>query len=177
MKRKEASADYEAALKNCFDRWEHLRVYGGSDPSFADGVNMNLVRNHIMYYKEKIEETLPPYPEIYHRETPPKVDMDYMARPDEIRENAKISLAQFEGNDSLRYLREAVRELIDTQADRLHIPNILGYETALRMAIAEDDLITMRRYENPERYLQSFEQAANAVRQLEPEEDFQMRFF
>ncbi len=177
MKRKEISADYESALKNCFDRWKHLREYGGSDPSFADGVNMNLVRNHIMYYKEKIEETLPPYHEIYHRETPPKVDMDYMARPDEIRENAKISLAQFEGNECLRYLREAVRELTDTQADRLHIPNILGYETALRTAIAEDDLIAMRRYENSERYLQSFEQTAEAVRQLEPEEDFHMRFF
>lgn len=177
MSRKETPADYESALKNCFDRWEHLREYGGSDPSFADGVNMNLVRNHIMYYKEKIEETLSPYPEIYYRETPPKVDMDYIARPDEIRENAKISLMQFEGNDSLRYLREAVRELTDTQTDRLHIQNILGYETALRTAIAEDDLITMRRYENPERYLQSFEQAAEAVRQLELEENFQMRFF
>lgn len=177
MKRKEVPADYEAALKNSYDRWEHLMVYGGSDPSFADGVNMNLVCNHIMYYKEKIEETLPPYPEIYYRETPQKVDMDYIARPDEIRENAKISLMQFEGNECLRYLREAVRELTDTQADRLHIQNILGYETALRTAIAEDDLITMRRYENPERYLQSFEQAAEAVRQLEPEENFQMRFF
>lgn len=177
MKRKEVSADYGAALKNCFDRWEYLKEYGSSDPSFADGVNMNLVRNHIMYYKGKIEETLPPYPEIYHREIPPEVDMDYIARPDEIRENAKISLMQFEGNECLRYLREAVRELTDTQADRLHIRNILGYETALRTAIAEDDLITMRRYENPESYLKSFEQAAEAVRQLEPEENFQMKFF
>lgn len=32
MKRKETPADYESALKNCFDRWEHLREYGGSDP-------------------------------------------------------------------------------------------------------------------------------------------------
>ena len=177
MSRKETPADYETALKKSYDRWEHLREYGGSDPSYADGVNMNLVRNHIMYYKEKIEETLPPYPEIYHRETPPEVDMDYIARPDEIRENAKISLMQFEGNECLRYLREAVRELTDTQADRLHIRNILGYETALRTAIAENDLITMRRYENPESYLKSFEQAAEAVRQLEPEENFQMKFF
>lgn len=76
----------------------------------------------------------------------------------------------------MRRLREAVRELSDTQTNRLHIRNILGYETALRTAIAEDDLITMRRYENPERYLKSFEQAAEAVRQLEPEENFQMRF-
>lgn len=103
--------------------------------------------------------------------------MDYMARPDEIRKNAKISLTQFEENDSLRHLRETVRELSDAQADRLHIHNILGYETALRTAIAEDDLITMRRYENPERYIESFERAAESVRQIEPEEDFQMKFF
>lgn len=177
MRVKETPADYEAALKNCFDRWEHLNEYGGSDPTYSDGVNMNLVRNHIMYYKEKIEETLPPYSEVYHRDTPPKVDTDYMARPDEIRENAKISLMQFEENGSLQYLRETVRELSDTQADRLHIHNILGYETALRTSIAKDDLITMRRYENPERYIESFERAAESVRQLEPEEDFQMKFF
>lgn len=100
-----------------------------------------------------------------------------MARPDEIRENAKLSLVQFENNDCLQYLKNAVRELTDTQIDRLHIRNIIGYETALRTAIAEDDLITMRRYENPERYIESFEQAADSVRQLEPEEDFQMKFF
>lgn len=37
MKRKEVSADYGAALKNCFDRWEYLKEYGCSDPTFADG--------------------------------------------------------------------------------------------------------------------------------------------
>lgn len=177
MSRKENTADYEASLKNSFERWDYLNKHGGFDPSFSDGVNMNLVRSHIAYYKEKIEETLLPYPEIYYRDNPPKVDQDYMARPDEIRENAKLSLMQFEENDSFQYLKNAVRELTDIQTDRLHIRNILGYETALRTAIAEDDLITMRRYENPERYIKSFEQAANAVRQLEPEEDFQMKFF
>lgn len=130
-----------------------------------------------MYYKEKIEETLPPYPEIYYRETPPRVDMNYMARPDEIRENAKLSLIQFEENAGLQYLREAVRGVSDKQAERLHIRNILGYAEKLRTAIAEDDLVSMRRYENPERYIESFERAAEALRQLEPEEDFQMKFF
>lgn len=37
MSRKETPADYETALKNSYDRWEHLMVYGCSDPSFADG--------------------------------------------------------------------------------------------------------------------------------------------
>ncbi len=177
MSRKENTVDYEAALKNSFDRWDQLNEHGGSDPTFADGVNMNLVRNHIMYYKEKIEETLPPYPEIYYKETPPKVDADYMARPDEIRENAKISLTQIEGNSSLQYLKSELPNLSGNQIERLHIHNILGYETALRRAISDDNLITMRRYENPERFIESFDRAADAIRQLEPEENFQIKFF
>lgn len=177
MSRKENAVDYEAALKNSFDRWNQLNEHGGSDPTFADGVNMNLVRNHIMYYKEKIEETLPPYPEIYYKETPPEVDADYIARPDEIRENAKISLMQIEGNGSLQYLKSELPNLSDKQIERLHIHNILGYETALRRAISDDDLIAMRRYENPERFIESFDRAADAVRQLEPEENFQIKFF
>ena len=42
----------------------------------------------------QIAETMPPerYPEIYHRETPPEVDRDYMARADEILINTKVSL-------------------------------------------------------------------------------------
>ncbi len=35
----------------------------------------------------------------------------------------------------------------------------------------------MRRYEDPKRYIESFEKAAEAVRSIEPEENFQMRLF
>ena len=35
--------------------WEHIRDYGCSDPSWADGTNMNLTRNHIIYYRKQIE--------------------------------------------------------------------------------------------------------------------------
>ena len=92
--------DYAAELQKSFDHWEYLSVHGGSDPFWSDGVNMNLVRNHIFYYKSKIEETMTPeqYPAIYHREPPPEVDRDYMARADEIRANAKISLEAYKSN-------------------------------------------------------------------------------
>ncbi len=141
MKRKDIPADYETELKNCFDKWDHLNEYGGSDPSFADGVNMDLERNHIIYFKAKIEETLPPYPEIYYRDTPPKVDINYIARPDEIRKNAAASLKLFEQNDSFQFLQAAVKNISDKQAEDLHIHNILGYERTLRIAISKDDLI------------------------------------
>lgn len=40
MSRKENIADYETSLKNSFERWDHLNKYGGSDPTYSDGVNM-----------------------------------------------------------------------------------------------------------------------------------------
>lgn len=39
MSRKEISADYEAALKNCFDRWEYLKEHGGSEQGTPCGEN------------------------------------------------------------------------------------------------------------------------------------------
>lgn len=69
-----------------YSQWQHIRQYGCQDPFWADGVNMNLVRNHIIYFKEILSrhiggqmtledgfevEGLPP--------TPPIVDDDYMA--------------------------------------------------------------------------------------------------
>ena len=35
-----------------YKRQEH----GGSDPNYDDGVNMNLTRNHIIYYKNELED-------------------------------------------------------------------------------------------------------------------------
>lgn len=176
-KQKESKEDYEKELKMEFDRWDELKEHGGSDPFWSDGSNMELVRNHILYYKSKIEEKGEPYPEIYYRDTPPEADRDYMARPDEIRENAKISLADFEKNSDLQYIREEAEKLSENDAKRLCIPNVLGYERNLRSAITSDNLLEMRRYENPRSYIESFEQAARALKQFKPTEDVQLSLF
>ena len=54
-KTKKKQEDYPAELQQSFERWEHLRVDGGSDPLWSDGSNMNLVRNHILIAKRRIE--------------------------------------------------------------------------------------------------------------------------
>ena len=60
-------------LKKAYAQWESLYKQGGSDPFYPDGVNLNLVRNHILYFKRQIEETQPLYKntEVYRRELPP----------------------------------------------------------------------------------------------------------
>lgn len=81
--RKELEQDIERELA----RWKTLYTEGGSDPFWADGVNLNLVRNHILYAKKKCEEELPEseYPELYYADIPPKVDNNYMAKSEKIR--------------------------------------------------------------------------------------------
>ena len=45
------------------------------------------------------------YPEIYYKEIPPEVDQNYMARSDEIRAGAKVSLARYKSDPNYQYIR------------------------------------------------------------------------
>lgn len=63
--------------------WIDLNENGGQDPFYADGTNMNLVRNHIIYDKRQIMELCAEHgislPEEMYLPIPPEVDMYYMA--------------------------------------------------------------------------------------------------
>jgi len=77
---KKAKEDPLDELEKSYARWRNLYENDGSDPFWPDGVNLNLVRNHIIYYKRQIEETCPLYMshELYQRELPPEVDPNSM---------------------------------------------------------------------------------------------------
>lgn len=169
MSKSGMNVDYAAALENSFARWDFIHEYGCSDPFWADGVNMNLVRNHIMYYKQQLSEeaTLFLLPKAYYREVPPEVDNNYMARPDEIRQNAARSMQIIDADENLKFVQQQSVHLTEKQLKQLCIPAILGYAENLRRAISEDDLLTMRRYENPNGYLESFQSAAQKLRSPE----------
>ena len=169
MSKSGMNVDYAAALENSFARWDFIHEYGCSDPFWADGVNMNLVRNHIMYYKQQLSEeaTLFLLPKAYYREVPPEVDNNYMARPDEIRQNAARSMRIIDADENLKFVQQQSVHLTEKQLKQLCVPAILGYAENLRRAISEDDLLTMRRYENPNGYLESFQSAAQKLRSPE----------
>lgn len=169
MSKSGKNVDFAAALENSFARWDFIHEHGCSDPFWADGVNMNLVRNHIMYYKQQLSEkaTLFLLPKAYYREVPPEVDNNYMARPDEIRQNAARSMQIIDADENLKFVQQQSVHLTEKQLKQLCVPAILGYAENLRRAISEDDLLTMRRYENPNGYLESFQSAAQKLRSPE----------
>lgn len=152
------------------EHWTKLKEYGGSDPNWEDGCNMNLTRNHIISYIREIKEICDEegleYPKICETEIPPEVDSRYMARSDEIRQKAKQSLEVYEADGDYKYLLSAAGELDEAQKKQTCIENVLGYVRGLKDFIARDRLVDMRRHEEPERYLDSFRECAAKVRAI-----------
>ena len=126
------------------------------------------MRNHILYFKRQIEETQPLYKntELFQRELPPQVEDGYMARAEEIRAHAKASLVSYHADPYYQYLLHHREELDDAGLKKTSIRAVLNYAHSLETAIQEDDLVTMRRHERAERYLDSFRACAEKVRDV-----------
>lgn len=72
-------------LEERHERWNHIKTHGTTDPNWPDGLNMNLVRNHCGYYRRLIKELCEnhglQFPLIYDKPLPPRMPMDFMAKP------------------------------------------------------------------------------------------------
>jgi hypothetical protein len=177
MKKKQQT-DYAAEPQKDHDRWQEIYEHGSSDPNWEDGMGLYLKRNHVINDRRHIEETMPPedYPAIYFKPVPPEMDMKYMARQDEIRAAAKASLARYKADKSYQYIRQHRDDFSPKTLKTLSVDNVLGYARGLETAIAGDDLVTMRRHERAESYLESFESCAKRMREA-PAEQVQLSLF
>jgi len=169
--KKEPQADYAAELEKAHDRWDYVYEYGTSDPFYADGFNLNCIRSHINYYRGKIEETMKPedYPEIYYKSIPAEFNKNYMAQPDEIRAAAKKSLEAYKTNPDYQYILRRKGDFSPKTNKILCVEIIIGYAKGLERAIAENDLVSMRRHENNARYLKAFENCARKMCDMQAE--------
>lgn len=78
-------AELIAEISKNIECWKDIRKNGCSDPGWPDGVNLNLVRNHVIYHKAELQKLcaaenmdLPPE---YYLPTPPYVDNNFFAKP------------------------------------------------------------------------------------------------
>lgn len=152
----------EKELEEKYNRWNHLFIHGGSDPLWSDGCNLSLVRNHIIYIKKQMEE-VNKFSELYYKELPPEVDNNYMARVEEIKTNAAISLEIYRSNEDYKYLCKSLNVLTENQIKSICVRNVIGYVTRLEQYITDVDLVAMRRHENPKRYIESFEECRRKI--------------
>lgn len=70
-------------LRESFARHKQIIAHGTSDPFWPDGVNANLVRNHIIFFKERLKEMNHRFgfrlPAEYELPAPDEIDPNYMA--------------------------------------------------------------------------------------------------
>lgn len=68
-------------LAERYKHWAQERKDGCVDPNWSDGVNLNLVRNHIINFKRQIRLICDKFgltiPAIYYRPLPPKMPSDF----------------------------------------------------------------------------------------------------
>ena len=171
MGKKKEKENLAEKMADSFQRWESLMEHGGSDPFYADGTNMNLVRNHIMYYKNRIAEEYgtdyEKYPEVFYRELPPEVNENYVARAGEIKDGAAQALEYYISDPNFLYLLSNKDMLTEKEAKQISLHNVLGYASGLASAIKNGDLISMRRHAGrPEGYLESFAQCATRMMKI-----------
>ena len=158
MSKKTRAEELQEDLQDEFNRWEHLKIHGGSDPFYEDGISMNLVRNHIIYDKRKCEEELAEgeYPEAYFRETPPRVDNAYMAGMDEIKRQAQEAIQRYKADGNYRFILRHIGKLDAGQRGQCHVGVVMGYVAGLQGFIDRNDYVGMRRHRNQEVYLKGF---------------------
>lgn len=78
------SKEYTSYLISSYRKHKQCYVYGTSDPTWEDGMNINLIRNHIIYYKKWVEDNLKDnfllYPDEYFYPLPAEISGLYMAK-------------------------------------------------------------------------------------------------
>lgn len=167
-------------LEERFQHYEEVLENGCNDPLWADGLNLNLIRNHIIIVKRNIEKELSidEYPDVYYKMTPEKIDDDYMAKPDEIREKAKEVLMMFRSYHYIHELESASYYLDKNQLVNTGIEGAICLIKNLDEAIKEDDLVGMRRlFKNSDYKMKNFEKVFENLCEINMEEERQISLF
>lgn len=149
-------------------RWYRLKSFGGDDPFWTDGCNMQLVRNHIISYKCQIKQICNdnnlPLPPEYNVQTPPEVPFNYMSCEKDIINNAMNSLNQYLNDENYQWLLKC--NLTEKMKKQVYYDTIINYPIGLKKAIDDVDLVVMRRHKNPTRYLESFAECRKKIEEL-----------
>lgn len=134
-------------LREDYARWDDLHEHGGHDPNWPDGCNLQLVRNHIISDKVRIEQEMDPkdYPEEYFQPLPPDVPVGYMANPDQIISRAKKAIAVIQASKDYAWISEHMYDPEIPKAERQKMAAVMGRIGDGMMAAANgDDLVRLR---------------------------------
>lgn len=157
-----------------FLEWENVKLEGSSSPVWTDGQELNHIRDSIIYLKKEME-SLNYFPEIYYQETPPKMPQRYMVHAEEIRKKAKETLRVCRENEDYQFIFAHGTLLEEQQKNWICLDGILNSVLRMERMIRIDNLVEMKKYDKPEKYLKSFKVCRKGMEEmLEELENFKL---
>ncbi|NBI99575.1 hypothetical protein D3Z62_05315 [Lachnospiraceae bacterium] len=109
-------------------------------------------------------------PEEYGWPLPPEVPEDYMARTKEIWYRGLENYKKYIEDENYQYLKKVSDTLPEKWKQASSLENVLGYAESVRKALEQRDYVTLRRHEYPERYLESFAECRERIKEMERQE-------
>lgn len=161
--------NYKKELVKDYEHWNDVYTNGCNDPSWTDGVNLNLIRNHIIIDKRNLKETLSEndFPDLYFQALPPKVDNNYMAKADEIMENAKKYYEVCTSSEEWNKLLDAFDFLESKDSKQESMRFFIQRIKGLKDAIDSKDYLYMRRFKDPTESVQLIKEYAEQLDEME----------
>lgn len=183
-KKKQSKISLETLVLECeerFKRWTEIHENGCCDPTWPDGVNLNLVRNHIMITQKRIKDYCEvgneELPAIALREVPPKLDSDYMANAEVIRKSGEELQTKINKSDTYREFTSAVSLLSPEQRKLSEFQRIILLVKRLNTALENNKLVDVRgvlRWEDE--FFENLPLALTKAKDMPPQE-FQLSMF
>lgn len=157
--------DLAFKLMGKFLEWENVKIEGSSSPVWTDGQELNHIRDSIIYLKKEME-SLNYLPEAYYQETPPKMSQRYMVNAEEIRKKAKETLRICKENEDYQFIFSHGAPLDEQQKNWICLDGILNGILRMERMIRIDNLVEMKKYDEPEKYLKSFKVCRKGLEEL-----------
>lgn len=146
-------------IEAAYVHWNDIYQNGCFDPCWEDGVNLNLVRNHIIYYyyilDERAEEPeqlsllTPSAKCIARRPLPPEVDDKYMAKPDELLAGALRTRDAIRSDENYQWIISLRGKLSKNVEKRSCFIAVANYVNAIDDAIQKRHFPRLRSYQDP----------------------------
>lgn len=141
---KQLEADF-LQLAACFMQWDRVAEEGSCSTIWTDGHELNVIREKIIIYKQKvgsyISQSLREYAE---REIPPKMSELYMIHAEQTTAQAVELFEIFQNNGDYQYLVKNSSKVDEEQREKLDINTHIYVPIRLEKAIKRDDLVKQK---------------------------------
>lgn len=170
----------EEAIRS-YDRWQFIYENGCSDPNWEDGVNLNLVRNHLIYYKREISKLCKEHgfekTQVLFRKLPSRVPAHYMAKAADLKQQAAELLYEIESSRNYQCLLEWRKKISPKQSEEIGLTRFLKRMHYDRHEYESDNFLAMRNFVHRSDYCKrQITELLQAAEKL-PAESFQLTLF